>query len=201
MKEIKKRNRLVVSRYSGPTAAHAYHHIQQLDHITRVFILGPSHHFYLKWVSEKAICLKLFSSSHNHTKTLFHVSFTRGCAISSATEYETPFGNIPIDSEVNEQLMNTVRLFLSLPLPLRRSKGATDWFVFCLSDYKKPGKIRDNGFTCRWRWAQYWNAFAIYPQSHERQIFQSCSDSRGDNKSKSRCRVRTPFGSVFWRSL
>ncbi|TMW56516.1 hypothetical protein Poli38472_006526 [Pythium oligandrum] len=65
-------------RYSGPTAAHAYHHLMNLDRIKRVFILGPSHHFYL-----------------------------RGCAVSSATEYETPLGNIPIDQEVNEQLINS----------------------------------------------------------------------------------------------
>ncbi|DAZ94119.1 TPA: hypothetical protein N0F65_008983 [Lagenidium giganteum] len=65
-------------RYSGPTAAHAYHQIRELEHIKRVFILGPSHHFYLK-----------------------------GCAVSTATDYQTPLGNIPIDQEVTEQLMNS----------------------------------------------------------------------------------------------
>lgn len=35
-------------RYSGPTAAYAYHHLLNLDRIKRVFILGPSHHFYLR---------------------------------------------------------------------------------------------------------------------------------------------------------
>ncbi|RLN20197.1 hypothetical protein BBJ28_00002567, partial [Nothophytophthora sp. Chile5] len=34
--------------YSGPTAAYAYHHLLDLDRIKRVFILGPSHHFYLR---------------------------------------------------------------------------------------------------------------------------------------------------------
>ncbi|GLE09800.1 hypothetical protein PINS_up021656 [Pythium insidiosum] len=67
-----------VHRYSGPTAAHAYHHLMDLDHVKRVFILGPSHHFYL-----------------------------RGCALTSADEYETPLGNIAIDREVNEQLLAT----------------------------------------------------------------------------------------------
>lgn len=36
----------------------------------RVFILGPSHHYYL-----------------------------RGCALSNCTEYQTPVGNLPIDVE------------------------------------------------------------------------------------------------------
>ncbi|KAL8003477.1 putative MEMO1 family protein [Plasmopara halstedii] len=65
-------------RYSGSTAAYAYHHLLHLDRIKRVFILGPSHHFYL-----------------------------RGCAVSTAHEYETPLGNIPIDREVNEKLVDS----------------------------------------------------------------------------------------------
>ncbi|KAF1334971.1 Memo-like protein, partial [Globisporangium splendens] len=65
-------------RYSGLTAAHAYHHLQGLEHVKRVFILGPSHHFYL-----------------------------RGCAVSTAVEYETPLGNIEIDHAINEQLIDT----------------------------------------------------------------------------------------------
>jgi MEMO1 family protein len=33
--------------------------------------------------------------------------FFSGCAVSSATEYETPLGNIAIDHEVNEALLAT----------------------------------------------------------------------------------------------
>ncbi|CAI5719087.1 unnamed protein product [Peronospora destructor] len=65
-------------RYSGPTAAYAYHHVLNLDRIKRVFILGPSHHFYL-----------------------------RGCAVSTAHEYETPLGNIIIDCQVNDKLVDS----------------------------------------------------------------------------------------------
>lgn len=65
-------------RYSGPTAAHAYAYLQHLPSIKRVFILGPSHHVYLK-----------------------------GCALTTAAEYATPWGNVPTDFEVNEALMNT----------------------------------------------------------------------------------------------
>lgn len=32
-----------------------------------------------------------------------------GCAVSTAAQYETPLGNIEIDHEINEQLINTVR--------------------------------------------------------------------------------------------
>jgi len=75
--------------FSGPAAAWAYKSIDTTDmfvtlHIPhdflkqlvdwgfskRVFILGPSHHYYLD-----------------------------GCALSKCTEYETPVGNLPIDVE------------------------------------------------------------------------------------------------------
>ncbi|CAH0475902.1 unnamed protein product [Peronospora belbahrii] len=65
-------------RYSGLTAACAYYHLLNLERLKRVFILGPSHHFYL-----------------------------RGCAVSTAHEYETPLGNIVIDREINEKLVNS----------------------------------------------------------------------------------------------
>ena len=38
----------VTCRYSGPTAAFAYRQLLDVDRIKRVFILGPSHHFYLR---------------------------------------------------------------------------------------------------------------------------------------------------------
>eukprot|EP00744_Colponema_vietnamica_P011462 GILI01016127.1.p1 GENE.GILI01016127.1~~GILI01016127.1.p1 ORF type:complete len:292 (+),score=85.72 GILI01016127.1:834-1709(+) len=55
-------------RYSGPTAAWAYRHIDP-SAISRVFLLGPSHHHYLD-------C----------------------CALSSCVSYATPLGSIPVDS-------------------------------------------------------------------------------------------------------
>ncbi|KAF4321177.1 hypothetical protein BBO99_00005124 [Phytophthora kernoviae] len=87
-------------RYSGPTAAFAYHHLLDLDRIKRVFILGPSHHFYL-----------------------------RGCAVSTAHEYETPLGNIVIDHEVNEKLVDSVmggRKFTAVPILVGNTKSAMD---------------------------------------------------------------------------
>lgn len=39
---------LAMISYSGATAAHAYHHVSGLERVKRVFILGPSHHFYLR---------------------------------------------------------------------------------------------------------------------------------------------------------
>ncbi|KAK4054997.1 hypothetical protein OIO90_003338 [Microbotryomycetes sp. JL221] len=56
--------------YSGPTAAWAYGN--------RVFVLGPSHHVYLK-----------------------------GCALTQCQEYQTPLGNIPIDTDTVNELRNT----------------------------------------------------------------------------------------------
>ncbi|PPQ88657.1 hypothetical protein CVT25_010233 [Psilocybe cyanescens] len=63
--------------YSGPTAAWAYKSIDTSS-IKRVFILGPSHHFYLE-----------------------------GCALSRCKEYETPIGNLPLDLKTIEELKAT----------------------------------------------------------------------------------------------
>ncbi|KAJ8099994.1 MEMO1 family [Lipomyces tetrasporus] len=63
--------------YSGPTAAWAYK-TWDVSKIERVFLLGPSHHVYLS-----------------------------NCAITQCTEYETPMGNIPIDTQTIDELNNT----------------------------------------------------------------------------------------------
>ncbi|GAA5843432.1 hypothetical protein JCM9279_002100 [Rhodotorula babjevae] len=63
--------------YSGPAAAFAYRCID-VEHIKRVFILGPSHHVYLD-----------------------------GCALSKCKEYETPIGNLPLDLDTIAELKAT----------------------------------------------------------------------------------------------
>ncbi|KAF5377480.1 hypothetical protein D9615_005362 [Tricholomella constricta] len=63
--------------YSGRAAAWAYKSIDTTG-IKRVFILGPSHHFYLQ-----------------------------GCALSSCKEYATPIGKLPLDTETIEELWST----------------------------------------------------------------------------------------------
>ncbi|MED6159575.1 hypothetical protein PIB30_043522 [Stylosanthes scabra] len=63
--------------YSGRAAAYAFGNIDPTT-ITRVFLLGPSHHHY-----------------------------TPKCALSTATVYKTPIGDLPIDLEVNEELKAT----------------------------------------------------------------------------------------------
>eukprot|EP00742_Colponemidia_sp_Colp-10_P004552 GILJ01004858.1.p1 GENE.GILJ01004858.1~~GILJ01004858.1.p1 ORF type:complete len:314 (+),score=40.14 GILJ01004858.1:71-943(+) len=61
-------------RYSGPTAAWAYKHIDN-SNIDRVFLLGPSHHAYLP-----------------------------GCALTQCTHYQTPLGDIAVDLETVAEL-------------------------------------------------------------------------------------------------
>ncbi|XP_021862195.1 uncharacterized protein [Spinacia oleracea] len=63
--------------YSGRAAAYAFGNIDPTN-ISRVFLLGPSHHYY-----------------------------TPKCALSSATVYKTPIGDLPIDLEVIEELKAT----------------------------------------------------------------------------------------------
>lgn len=65
--------------YSGPAAAWAYKSIDTTG-IKRLFILGPSHHFYLE-----------------------------GCALSSCKEYDTPIGKLPLDIEAVEELRSSGR--------------------------------------------------------------------------------------------
>ncbi|KAL8109916.1 hypothetical protein AgCh_025857 [Apium graveolens] len=63
--------------YSGRAAAFAFGNIEP-SNISRVFLLGPSHHYY-----------------------------TPRCALSQATLYSTPVGDLPIDVEVIEELKAT----------------------------------------------------------------------------------------------
>jgi len=60
--------------YSGRCAAFAFANIDP-QRTSRVFLLGPSHHYY-----------------------------TPRCALSKATVYKTPLGDLPIDLEVNDEL-------------------------------------------------------------------------------------------------
>ncbi|XP_022996626.1 protein MEMO1-like [Cucurbita maxima] len=63
--------------YSGRAAAYAFGNIDPTN-ISRIFLLGPSHHYY-----------------------------TPKCALSTATIYQTPVGDLPIDLEVIEELKAT----------------------------------------------------------------------------------------------
>mmetsp|Transcript_14604 Transcript_14604/g.22531 ORF Transcript_14604/g.22531 Transcript_14604/m.22531 type:complete len:329 (-) Transcript_14604:1959-2945(-) len=67
--------------YSGPTAAHAYKHLNfalRLETITTILVLHPSHHVYLN-----------------------------GCALSGANKIETPIGDIQVASELRKELWKT----------------------------------------------------------------------------------------------
>ncbi|KAG8759563.1 hypothetical protein FRC14_005592 [Serendipita sp. 396] len=63
--------------YSGPNAAWAYKSIDTTG-IKRVFILGPSHHVYI-----------------------------RTCALSACQSYATPLGELPLDKETIDELEKT----------------------------------------------------------------------------------------------
>eukprot|EP00924_Labyrinthula_sp_SR-Ha-C_P013751 maker-scaffold_5-snap-gene-12.58-mRNA-1 protein AED:0.02 eAED:0.02 QI:104/0.5/0.66/1/1/1/3/40/303 len=74
--------------YSGKTAAYGYKYIQNLSEdrkkkLKRVFLLGPSHHFYFE-----------------------------NCAVSTQEEYTSPIGNMKVDVEMINELksQHTVKL-------------------------------------------------------------------------------------------
>ncbi|CAA7032909.1 unnamed protein product [Microthlaspi erraticum] len=60
--------------YSGRAAAYAFANIDPTN-ISRIFLLGPSHHFY-----------------------------TPKCALSTATVYKTPIGDLPVDVEMIKEI-------------------------------------------------------------------------------------------------
>lgn len=65
--------------YSGRTAAYVFKHLQnQKSSIKRIFILGPSHHYW-----------------------------TRCCELSQCTRYRTPISNLNIDLKVMKELDST----------------------------------------------------------------------------------------------
>ncbi|KAL2134309.1 hypothetical protein VTI74DRAFT_506 [Chaetomium olivicolor] len=70
--------------YSGPCAAWAYKALD-LSAAKRVFVLGPSHTYYL-----------------------------RGCALSTFNKYETPFGDLVVDKATTAELRDTGR-FSNMP--------------------------------------------------------------------------------------
>ena len=67
----------IISGYSGPTAAYSF---KQLDPATTktIFILGPSHHVRLS-----------------------------GCAVSQCYTYQTPLGDLSINREITNELLDT----------------------------------------------------------------------------------------------
>jgi AmmeMemoRadiSam system protein B len=64
--------------YSGETAGYAYGAIDPSG-ITTVFVLGPSHHKYME----------------------------NNCAVTKMSVYETPLGNIPIDTDITKELLDS----------------------------------------------------------------------------------------------
>lgn len=64
-------------RYCAPTLAYAFKHITNADSIKRIFVLGPSHHFYAS-----------------------------SCLVTSVSSWESPLGTVPIDLSVNKTLLD-----------------------------------------------------------------------------------------------
>jgi len=63
--------------YSGATAAHSFRQIDP-NTVRTIFILGPSHHVRLS-----------------------------GCAVTQCSSYQTPLGDLTIDREITNELMET----------------------------------------------------------------------------------------------
>lgn len=68
--------------YSGPTAAHGYNYLEQElakndSPIRHILVFHPSHHTYLD-----------------------------GCAVSGARTIETPLGDLPVDTDLRDEILN-----------------------------------------------------------------------------------------------
>ena len=71
-------------RFSGPTMAQSFININP-DNYNRIVILGPSHHEYFQ-----------------------------GCGLTSFEKFETPFGQINVDTKYNKKLMNKNKVFFEV---------------------------------------------------------------------------------------
>ena len=71
--------------YGGPVAAQAFINVNP-DNYDRVVILGPSHYEYFK-----------------------------GCALTSFEKFESPFGNVDVDTKTVKSLLDDSRHFFSFP--------------------------------------------------------------------------------------
>ena len=71
--------------YGGPVAAKAFINVNP-DNFNRAVILGPSHYEYFK-----------------------------GCALTSFEKFETPFGNVDVDTETINNLLKDSKHFFSFP--------------------------------------------------------------------------------------
>eukprot|EP00514_Thraustochytrium_sp_LLF1b_P010281 CAMPEP_0184549704 /NCGR_PEP_ID=MMETSP0199_2-20130426/11934_1 /TAXON_ID=1112570 /ORGANISM="Thraustochytrium sp., Strain LLF1b" /LENGTH=300 /DNA_ID=CAMNT_0026944447 /DNA_START=17 /DNA_END=919 /DNA_ORIENTATION=+ len=78
--------------FSGSTAAYAYRHLKP-GNVKRVFILGPSHHLYVK-----------------------------NAMLTSASTFETPLGNLNVDLETIAELNQKARKGLFDAMPLRNDE-------------------------------------------------------------------------------
>lgn len=87
--------------YSGPTAAFAYTHLNDgALRIQRVFVIGPSHHVYLKCVWRR--CDRSIRLAPTLLITFILQSLvlhTRACAVSGASVCETPVGDLQVQQE------------------------------------------------------------------------------------------------------
>lgn len=75
--------------YSGRIVAEAFAHMQGMD-VERVVVLGPCHRYYSSYSSNRIfICSK--------------------CMLTTASEIETPLGNLAVDREAQAALNQKVK--------------------------------------------------------------------------------------------
>lgn len=100
--------------YSGPTAAFAYMHLDAAR-VKRIFVLGPSHHVYLKYVCllpSDSITLLVWNLSKSSSLDWLDYTRTHGraCAVSGASVCETPVGDLQVRNARNIQSPTTTHL-------------------------------------------------------------------------------------------
>ena len=88
-------------RYGGPTAAKAFINVNP-DNFDRAVILGPSHHRYFE-----------------------------GGALTSFSKFETPFGNLDVDTKTTNYLLKILNIFLLFLLVMMSRNIPSKWnFLF-----------------------------------------------------------------------
>lgn len=101
--------------YSGPIAAFAYAHLKPIAKRTRrIVLIGPAH----------------------------YVAFP-GMAVSSATAFACPLGELPVDQQATERLLElpTVHIHDAAHEPEHGLEVHLPWILHCLSDADSPPAI------------------------------------------------------------
>lgn len=92
--------------YSGPTAAYGFKHMLPAD-ISRIFILGPSHHYHTRICEGQSDAAESSAEARAHSLMSHSSHCPSRASVSKHGLYATPVGSLTLDREVTAALKST----------------------------------------------------------------------------------------------